>query len=287
MGEPLPHPPTEVDARQRTLIARRARWSFGLRPLWEQRELLWFLTARDIKVRYKQTVFGVAWAVVQPALAMIVYTIVIGRFAGLAETTGTVPYPLYAFAALLPWQLVARALGEASTSLLTNRNLITKVYFPRVAIPLAPVTAGMVDLGCAFLALLALMSAYGVSPTPAILALPAAVGLSYVVATGIGLWLSALVAVMRDVRHMLPLLTQLLLFASPVAYPLAIVPERWREVYAMNPVVGAVELFRWSIFGGVAPAPLPLAISATVAVLALASGLLLFHRLEPQFADTV
>lgn len=268
-------------------IARRPRWSLGLVDLWRHRELVWFLAVRDVKVRYKQTVFGVAWAVLQPALAMVVFAIVFGRMAGLSDTTGRVPYPLYAFAALLPWQLFARALGEASTSLLANRNLITKVYFPRAAIPLAPIAAALIDFGCSFLFLLPVMAIMGVRPGPSLLLVPLAVVGACAAAAAVALLLSAIVAVLRDVRHTLPLLTQLWLFLSPVAYPAAMVPERWQVVYGLNPMAGVIEVFRWAVFADAPPA-LPIVVtSALVTTLALPAGLLLFHRLEPRFADTV
>ncbi|MBX3466770.1 MAG: ABC transporter permease [Planctomycetes bacterium] len=273
--------------REPTVIARRRRWSLGLFELWRHRELVWFLAVRDVKVRYKQTVFGVGWAVLQPALGMAVFALVIGRLAGLDHTTGSVPYPLYAFVALLPWQLFARGLTEGSTSLITNRNLITKVYFPRAAIPLAPVAAAVIDFACAFGVLVPAMLLMGVQPGGSLLLVPVALAGACAVAAAVSLCLSAVVTVLKDVRHTLPLVSQLWLFLSPVAYPAVIVPERWHAVYGLNPMAGVIELFRWAVFADAPPSFPIVASSAIVTVLALGGGLLLFHRLEPRFADTV
>lgn len=292
VSRPAPTPPADGDvhpARPRPLaiIEGSGRWSLGLADLWSYRELVWFLAVRDIMVRYKQTVFGVGWAVLQPLLTMAVFTFVLGRLAGLSGTTGAVPYPVYTFAALLPWQLFTRGLTESATSLITNRNLVTKVYFPRIVIPFAPVLAGLVDFAVAFVALLGLMLAFDVPLRLSILAAPLFVAMACLAAMAVGVWLSALVAVFRDLRHVLPLLVQIWMFLSPVAYPVDLVPAGWRGLYALNPMVGVIEGLRWALFGQAPPAPSVLIPSAAALIALALVGLVMFQRLEPRFADEV
>jgi homopolymeric O-antigen transport system permease protein len=261
-------------------LARR-----GLRELWAYRELLYFLVWRDVKVRYKQTVLGAAWAVLQPFLTMVVFSFVFGHLAGIRSEG--LPYPVFSFAALLPWQLFAHALTQSSASLVANQNLITKVYFPRLFIPLASVLGGLVDFGAAFVVLLALMGYYRVVPGPALVLVPLFV--LFAVATGlaVGLWLSALTIQYRDVRYALPFLTQFWLWATPVAYPASLIPPPWRILSGLNPMAGVVEGFRWALLGGAHP-PTDLAlVSALVAVAALSGGLVYFRRMEATFADVV
>lgn len=255
-----------------------------LRELWEYRELLYFLVWRDVKVRYKQTVLGAAWAIIQPFFTMVVFSIVFGRLAGIPSDG--LPYPVFAYCALLPWQLFAHALTESGNSLVANQNLITKVYFPRLVIPLAAVLAGLVDFSIAFLVLLALMAYYGIVPTAAILTLPFFVGLAVATALAVGLWLSALNVQYRDVRYTIPFLTQFWLFATPVAYPASLVPEPWRALFGLNPMAGVVEGFRWALLGGPRPGAL-LAVSTAVVVVVLVSGLYYFRRMERTFADRI
>ena len=256
-----------------------------LSEIWNARELLLFLTWRDIKVRYKQTVLGAGWAVLQPFLTMVVFSIFFGRLARIPSDG--IPYPIFAFCALLPWQLFAYALTESGNSLVANQHLITKVYFPRLIVPMAAVIAGLVDFAIAFVILLAMMVFYGTVPTPAVLLLPFFIGLALMTALAVGLWLSALNVQFRDVRYTIPFLTQFWFFITPVTYPSSIVPERWRALYGLNPMAGVVEGFRWALLGRAEPPGPMLLISAVVAVFLLISGLYYFRRMEKTFADTI
>ncbi|WP_447979305.1 ABC transporter permease [Candidatus Nitrospira bockiana] len=256
-----------------------------LRELWEYRELLYFLCWRDIKVRYKQTALGAAWAVLQPLLTMAVFTVFFGRLAGMPSDG--VPYPIFALAALLPWQLFAFALTESGNSLITNKQLITKVYFPRLIVPVSAVLAGLVDFGIALLLLLGMMAYYGITPTPAVWALPCLVLLAIATALSVGLWLSALNVQYRDVRYTLPFLTQFWLFATPIAYPSSLIPEAWRAWYGLNPMAGVVEGFRWALVGtDTQPGPI-IIVSTLAAVGLLVTGALYFRRVEKTFADVI
>jgi len=259
--------------------------SLRLRDLWEYRELLYFLVWRDIKVRYKQTALGAAWAVLQPLLTMLVFSIFFGRLAGM-KSDG-LPYPIFSFAALVPWTLFANGLGGSANSLVGNANLITKVYFPRLVIPVATVLAGLVDFALAFAVLLAMMLYYGIAPTANVLWLPGFVLLALVSSLGVGLWLSALNVEFRDVRHVVPFVTQFWLFATPIAYPSSLLPEPWRTVYGLNPMVGVVEGFRWALLGTqTRPGPV-VAASSLAAVAILVGGVFYFKRVEKTFADVV
>jgi lipopolysaccharide transport system permease protein len=269
------------------ILIRPSRGWVGvnLRDLWEYRELLYLLTWRDIKVRYKQTALGAAWAIIQPFFTMVVFSLFFGRLAGVSSNG--IPYPIFAYCALLPWSYFAGALDRAGNSLVGSANLITKVYFPRVVIPLSAVLAGLLDFGIAFIVLIGMMLFYGIVPTAAILTLPLFLLLAMLTALGVGLWLSALNVQYRDVRYAMPFLIQFWLFASPVAYPASLVPEPWRALYGLNPMAGVVEGFRWALLGQVAtPGPL-LAVSAGVVCVLLAGGLLYFQRMEETFADVV
>jgi lipopolysaccharide transport system permease protein len=258
--------------------------SIGFRELWDYRELLYFLTLRDIKVRYKQTALGAAWAVIQPFFMMLVFSLFFGRLAKVPSDG--IPYPVFTFCALLPWQLFAHALTESSNSLVANERLITKVYFPRLVVPMAAVLGGVVDFGVAFVILLAMMAYYGIIPTVAIVALPGFILLAVLTALAVGLWLSALNVKYRDVRYTITFLIQFWLFATPVAYPSSIVPEKWRALYGLNPMAGVVEGFRWALLGKQPPGAL-LAVSVAVVILILLSGLYYFRRMEQEFADVV
>jgi len=253
--------------------------------VWAYRELLFFLMWRDVKVRYKQTALGAAWAVLQPVLTMIVFSVFFGKLAKMPSQG--VPYPVFAFAALLPWQLFAYALSESSNSLVSSQSLITKVYFPRLVIPLAAVLAGLVDCGITFVVLLALMGFYHIVPTMAIVWLPLFVLLAIVTALAVGLWLSSLNVKYRDVRYTIPFLTQLWLFATPVAYPSSLVPEQWRPLLGLNPMAGVVEGFRWALLGTTEGPGLLLAVSVTAVVVLLMGGLTYFRQTERTFADIV
>ena len=265
--------------------ADRSWRDLGLREIWEYRELLFFLIWRDVKVKYKQTHLGVAWAVLQPTLSMLVFSVVFGRVARLPSHG--VPYPLFTYAALLPWQLFANALTQSSNSLVNNQSLLTKVYFPRVLLPAASVLGGVVDFAVALSLLFAMMLYYGVYPTPRLLALPLFVLLAVSAALSVGIWLSALNVRYRDVRYTVPFLTQFWLFASPVAYSSAVVPERFRALYSLNPMAAVVDGFRWALLG-VEPLPLAQLLGgALVTLAALASGLVFFRQTETTFADVV
>jgi lipopolysaccharide transport system permease protein len=259
--------------------------SIGLKELWEYRELLYFLTWRDIKVRYKQTALGAAWAIIQPVFMMVVFSLFFGRLAKVPSDG--IPYPIFTFCALLPWQLFAHALTESSNSLVANERLITKVYFPRLVVPIAAVLGGLVDFAVAFVILLAMMLYYGIAPTWAIVTLPGFLLLAIMTALGVGLWLSALNVKYRDVRYTINFLIQVWLFATPVAYPSSIVPERWRPLYGLNPMAGVVEGFRWALLGKTKPDAALLGVSIVAVVLILIGGLYYFRRMEQQFADVV
>jgi lipopolysaccharide transport system permease protein len=270
-----------------TVIKPSRGWSWlDLKELWRYRELIYFLVWRDVKVRYKQTLLGAAWAILKPFLSMVIFTVI---FAGLAnlETDGSPP-PVFYYAGLLPWVLFQDGVTKAGNSLVTGSNLITKVYFPRVAIPLASVVAGIVDFGLAFIILIGMMVYYAVSPTAAAWALPLFVLLALTTALGVGLWLSALNVSYRDIGYVTPFLVQAWLYASPVVYSTKIIPEGWaRVVYGLNPMAGVVQGFRWGILGGEAPETGLLVLSVSVALLLLISGILYFRRTERTFADVV
>jgi homopolymeric O-antigen transport system permease protein len=257
----------------------------GFRELWDYRELLYFLTWRDVKVRYKQTALGAAWAIIQPLFMMLVFSLFFGRLAKVPSDN--IPYPIFAFCALLPWQLFAHSLTESSNSLVANERLITKVYFPRLVVPISAVLGGLVDFAIAFVLLLAMMVYYGIVPGLAILALPGLLLLAILTALAVGLWLSALNVKYRDVRYTINFLIQFWLFATPVAYPSSIVPERWRPLYGLNPMAGVVEGFRWALLGKAEPPGALLAVSVVVVIVLLVGGLYYFRRMEQEFADVV
>jgi lipopolysaccharide transport system permease protein len=259
--------------------------SIGLKELWDYRELLYFLMWRDIKVRYKQTALGAAWAVIQPFFMMIVFSLFFGRL-GKIPSDG-IPYPVFVYCALLPWQLFAFALSESSNSLVGNQNLITKVYFPRLVVPISAVLGGLIDFAIAFVILLAMMAYYGIVPGIAIVTLPLFILLAVMTALGVGLWLSALNVQYRDVRYTIGFLTQFWLFATPVAYPSSLIPQKWRALYGLNPMAGVVEGFRWALLGKADPPGALLVVSIVAVVLLLVGGLYYFRRMEQTFADIV
>lgn len=261
-------------------------WSaIGFKELWAYRELLYFLIWRDIKVRYKQTALGAAWAIIQPFFMMVVFSLFFGRL-GKIPSDG-IPYPVFVYCALLPWQLFAFALSESSNSLVGNQNLITKVYFPRLVVPISAVLGGLVDFAIAFVILLALMAYYGIVPGSAILTLPLFILLAIMTALGVGLWLSALNVQYRDVRYTIGFLTQFWLFATPVAYPSSLVPAKWRALYGLNPMAGVVEGFRWALLGKANPPGTLLVVSIVAVLFLLVGGLYYFRRMEQTFADVV
>jgi lipopolysaccharide transport system permease protein len=259
--------------------------SLGLRELFEYRELLYFLVWRDIKVRYKQTVLGASWAIIQPFFTMVVFSIFFGKLAKVPSDG--VPYPIFSFAALVPWTFFAGTLTHTSNSLVGSSNLIKKVYFPRLAIPIATVLSGLVDFAIAFGMLVAMMIWFDVAPTVHALWVPLFLLLALVTALGVGLWLSAMNVQYRDVKYVVPFLTQLWLFATPVAYPSSLLDDKWRAIYALNPMVGVVEGFRWSLLGTATNPSSIIAVSSVAAVLLLISGAFYFRRMERTFADVV
>jgi lipopolysaccharide transport system permease protein len=271
---------------QEILIQPDRGWlDLNLGDLWRYRELLYFLTWRDVKVRYKQTVLGAAWAVLQPLLTMVLFSVIFGYFAKLPSEG--VPYPVFTYTALLPWQLFAYALNQSSTSLVSDQNLITKVYFPRLVIPLSSVLAGLLDFSIAFAVMLGMLLVYGIPLTNRLLVLPILVVFAVLTALAVGLWLSALNVKYRDVRYTLPFLTQLWLYATPIAYSSNLIPERWRLLYSLNPMTGVVEGFRWALLGKESTAGPMILVSALVVLALFLGGLAYFKRMEDDFADII
>ena len=283
-----------VGRKERTAVAEppvivirpsRGWVSLQLRELWEYRELLYFLTWRDIKVRYKQTVLGAAWAIIQPFFTMMVFSLFFGKLAKMPSDD--IPYPIFSYAALVPWTFFANGLSQSSASLVASANLIRKVYFPRLVVPIASVISGAVDFVLAFVVLLGMMLYFGIVPTWNVVWLPLLLLLALVTSLGIGLWLTAMNVQFRDVRYAVPFLVQAWMFATPIAYPSSLLDEPWRTLYGINPMVGVIEGFRWALLGTeTAPGPIIL-VSALVAVGLLISGAFYFRRMEKTFADVV
>jgi lipopolysaccharide transport system permease protein len=268
------------------VIEPRRGWvGLNLTELFQYRELIFFLAWRDVKVRYKQTVLGALWAIIQPVITMVVFSFFFGRL-GRMPSDG-VPYPIFAFAALVPWTLFATGLSQASNSLVNSANLLRKVYFPRLAMPVSCVLAGVIDFSLAFLVLLSMMLFYGFVPTPAVILIPGLALLAMTTSLGAGLWFAAFNVQFRDVRYVIPFLVEMWLLATPIAYPSSLLEESWRPLYALNPMVGVVEGFRWALLGtDTAPGPMIL-VSCAAALLLLASGVFVFRRMERNFADVV
>jgi lipopolysaccharide transport system permease protein len=282
----LPAPPQQPPHREVVRIRPSGGWgAMNLGELWRYRELLFFLTLRDIQLRYKQTALGVAWAVLQPLLTMAVFTLIFGKLGGMPSEGK--PYALFVLAALLPWQLFCYALTQSSQSLVNEQRLITKVYFPRLIVPLASVLSGIVDFLVAFALMLIGMALFGVTPGWGIVTVPGFVLFALLAALAVGLWLSALNVQYRDVRYTIPFLTQFWLFLTPVAYPASLVPAAYRPLYGLNPMAGVVEGFRWALLGTEAPDWMMMAVSGGVVVALFVGGLFYFRRLERQFADIV
>jgi lipopolysaccharide transport system permease protein len=267
-------------------IAPPGRWfELNLREMWEYRELLFFFVWRDLKVRYKQTAIGVAWVVIQPLLAMMIFTLFFGRLAKMPSEG--LPYPLFYYSALLPWLYFASSLTNATNTVVEHEKVITKIYFPRMFLPISSVLSGLVDFGVGFVLLIGMMLYYHQAPTLAALLVPLFLLLTVLTALAVGLWLSAVNAIYRDVRYVTPFLVQFWLFASPVAYPSTLVPARWRWLYGLNPIAGVVEGFRWALTGhGQAPGALVLVSTASVLVLFI-GGVIYFQRMEGTIADRV
>jgi lipopolysaccharide transport system permease protein len=274
-------------AEEITVLKPPSGWAaLNLRDLWVYRELVYFLTWRDIKVRYKQAVLGVAWAILQPLFTMVVFSVILGNFLGV-PTDGNVPYPIFSYVAILPWQLFASTLQRSGTSLVSSANLLKKVYFPRLVIPIASMGAGLVDFFISFLVLLGLMAYYHITLSWQMLWIIPLILLAILTALSIGLWLSALNVQYRDIQQMLPFIIQAWFYISPVVYSSNIVPsEKWRMVYALNPMAGVINGFRWALLGTQQP-DASIFISAGVVLVLLVSGLFFFKRMEYTFADIV
>jgi lipopolysaccharide transport system permease protein len=267
------------------IAARRSWMAVDLGELWAYRELLYFFVWRDIKVRYKQTAIGAAWAVLQPLLSMLVFSLFFGVLAKIPSQG--LPYPAFYYCALLPWTYFATAMQGATNIVVDQQRVITKVYFPRVVLPITSVLSGLLDFGIGFVFFLAMMAYYRILPTAAVIWLPLFTLLEVLTALGVGLWLSALNALYRDVRYIVPFIVQCWMFASPVAYPSSLVPAKWRWLYGLNPMTGVIEGFRWALTGhGEPPGPL-LAASAAAVVLLVLSGLVYYHAMEGTIADVV
>jgi lipopolysaccharide transport system permease protein len=265
--------------------ARRGWLALDLGELWAYRDLVYFFIWRDIKVRYKQTAIGAAWAILQPVLTMMVFSLFFGKLARIPSQG--LPYPIFYYTALLPWTYFATAMQSATNVVVEQQRVITKIYFPRVVLPIAAVLAGLLDFAISFAVLLALMAYYRMAPTGAVIWLPLFTLLAVFTALGVGLWLSALNALYRDVRYVVPFLVQFWLFASPVAYPSSLVPEKWRWLYGLNPMAGVIEGFRWALTGHGQPPGILLAASSVAVVLLVLTGLVYYHAMEGTIADVV
>ncbi|MGE5139155.1 MAG: ABC transporter permease [Rudaea sp.] len=269
-----------------TVVQPTSGWaSLQLRDLWEYRELLYFLVWRDVKIRYKQTALGIAWVVLQPVLTTLIFTVVFGNLAKIPSDN--LPYAVFALAGLVPWNYFSGALSRGGVSLVNSSHLISKVYFPRLVIPLASVLAGLLDMVIVLALLFALMLFYGVTPTLSIVLLPFLTLLAITTALGVSLWLSALNVQYRDINYLIPFFVQFWMYATPVVYPASLIPERWRPFYALNPMAGVVEGFRWALFGAGDPPLAAIGMAAVTSLLLVLSGAFFFRRMEKTFADIV
>jgi lipopolysaccharide transport system permease protein len=284
---PVAAPPAKLSAGSLTMRIEPPRGLFNLRlgELWAYRELLYFFVCRDVKVRYKQTIFGVLWVVIQPLMAMGVFTIFFGRLARLPSQG--LPYPVFYFAALVPWAYFSSALGSCTNTMVTNQQVITKVYFPRLLLPLAAVCSPLVDFCIGLILMIAIALSFGIRPPATVLLLPVLIILAVLTALAVGLWTSALNALYRDVASIIPFTMQFWMFASPVAYPSSLVPQRWRLLYGLNPMAGVIDGFRWALTGHGQPPGLMILVSAAVVVLLLIGGLIFFQRMEGTVTDRV
>ena len=259
--------------------------TLGLKELWNYRELLYFFVWRDVKVRYKQTTIGAAWAIIQPLMTMIIFTVIFAKFAKMPSDG--LPYPLFIYAALLPWNYFAKSLSQSISSVVGEAHLITKVYFPRLLLPVSAALSGIIDFGISFVFLLGMMVWFGVVPTWSVLVLPLFLLLTMLTALSVGFWLSVINVRYRDVGQAIPFLVQLWMFVSPVAYPISVVPEKWRFLYSLNPMTGVIEGFRWALLGNEMHDLVPIAISIAVVLALLFGGIIFFKRMEETFADVV
>jgi lipopolysaccharide transport system permease protein len=282
--------PDEMTATARpaeiTIIEPSSGWrAINVRELWRFRELLYFLTWRDVKVRYKQTAIGALWAVLQPFLTMVIFSVLFGRLAKIGSDN--IPYPVFSYSGLLPWTFFASAINLAGLSLVSNANMIAKIYFPRLLMPAAAVLAATLDFCIAFVVLLFMMLYYGITPGVATFTLPLFLALAVITALGISLWLAALNVKYRDIRYVIPFLTQVWLFLTPVLYPSSMIPDKWRLVYGINPMSGVVEGFRWSLLGTEKAPGAMILVSVGVVIVLFVGGLFYFRRMESQFADVI
>lgn len=279
----LPLPPGGLPVVR--IDARRGWLALDLPELWAYRELLYFFVWRDIKVRYKQTVIGAAWAILQPVMTMLVFSLFFGKLAKIPSQG--LPYPIFYYCALLPWMYFSTAMQAATNVVVEQQRVITKVYFPRVVLPISSVLSGLLDFAISFLVFVAMMIYYRIAPTRAVIWLPVFTLLAVFTALGVGLWLSALNALYRDVRYVLPFLVQFWMFASPVAYPSSLVPAKWRWLYGLNPMAGVIEGFRWALTGHGQPPGALLAASSAAVGLLVVGGLIYYHAVEGKIADVV
>lgn len=264
---------------------RRGLLNLDLAAIWQYRVLLYFLVWRDLKVRYKQTAIGIGWAVIQPLITMLIFSVIFGYFAKLPSDG--LPYPIFAYSALLPWNYFASALNRCSVSVVADAHLITKVYFPRLILPIAGTISGLIDFSISFILLLGMMTWYGIAPGWTALAIPAFLALALMTALSIGLWLAALNVRYRDVGYTIPFIVQVWMFLSPIVYPVSIIPEKYRLLYSFNPMVGVIEGFRWALLGKASPDFSVMAVSAVVVGVLFVTGLVFFKNMEQTFADVV
>lgn len=280
MQKTLYHP------KNRTIISPSRGWlSLNLPEVWAYRELLGLLAWRYVSVRYKQSIVGIGWSVIQPVTTMVIFTVIFGMFAKLPSDG--IPYPIFTYCALLPWNYFARSLGDSSDSIVGSTDLITKVYFPRLVLPLSRIFAGLIDFLIAFVLLVGMMAWYKIAPTRGLIFLPLFILMAMFAALGVGLWLTALNVKYRDVRFVVPFLIQFWMYASPVAYSISIVPVKWVWLYSLNPMVGVIEGFRWALLGKAPPSPETLLIPIGIVTAVLISGLYYFKRVEKTFADII
>jgi lipopolysaccharide transport system permease protein len=276
----------EVSQRADTVVIQPVKGlvSLNLKDIWKYRELVYFLTWRDLKVRYKQSVLGILWAILQPLLNMVVFTVIFGNLAKLPSDG--LPYPIFSYTATVPWAFFAAALSTTARSMLTSGNMISKIYFPRMIVPFASVLANLVDFAIAFVILIGMMFFYNIIPSINMLFLPLFLLLAIVIAMGVGLWLSALVVMYRDFGYILGFIPTFWMYLSPVVYPSSMIPEKWRLLYSLNPMTGVIEGFRWALLGTpVAVTPLMFAASAAISVLVFVTGMFYFRRMERVFTD--
>ena len=288
MGVTQTHVPVAVNPPESPVVrieVHRGWLALDLGELWAYRELLYFFVWRDIKVRYKQTVIGAAWAILQPVLTMLVFSLFFGKLARIPSQG--LPYPIFYYCALLPWMYFSTAIQGATNIVVDQQRVITKIYFPRVVLPIASVLSGLLDFAISFGVFLVMMTYYRILPTAAVIWLPAFLVLAVLTALGVGLWLSALNALYRDIRYVVPFLVQFWMFASPVAYPSSLVPAKWRWLYGLNPMAGVIEGFRWALTGHGQPPGILLAASSAAVVLVVFSGLVYYRAVEGTMADVV